>query len=82
MKKKGYIFYLNQWRKSTSEEYFVRNSLINKKKFFYAEANKDDVKKTINSAKIGLQNNKELDFTERKNFCSKIYKNIKKIIKY
>jgi len=78
MKKKGYIFYLNQWRKSTSEDYLVRNSLINKKIFFYAEANKDDIKKTINSAKIGLQNNKELDFTERKKFLFKIYKNIKK----
>ena len=78
MKKKGHIFYLNEWKKSTSKEFFYRKSLVNKNKFFYAESNNDDVKKTILSAKIGLKKNKQLSLFERKKFIYKIYKNIKK----
>ena len=74
MKKKGHIFYLNEWKKSTSKEFFYRKSLVNKNKFFYAESNNDDVKKTILSAKIGLKKNKQLSLFERKKFIYKIYK--------
>lgn len=78
MKKKRHIFYLNEWKKSSSKEFFYRKSLVDKKKFFYAESNKDDIKKSILSAQIGLENNKELNFEVRKKFLYEIYKNIKK----
>ena len=61
MKNSSYIFYLNQWKKSTSKNVFSRKSLINKKTFFYAESNNSDIKKTISSAKIGLKTNKVLN---------------------
>ena len=38
--KKKHIFYLNKWKKSSSKEFFSRKSLVDKKKFFYAESNK------------------------------------------
>lgn len=76
--KKNCIFYFNQWKKSTSKEFFSRKSLVNKKKFIYVESNNDDIKKSILSAKTGLEKNQKLALIERKKFLYKIYKNIKK----
>ena len=78
MKKISRIFYLNQWKKSASKKFFFRKSLIDNKIINYADSNNNDIQKTILSAKIGLKNNKELKFTERKKFLYKIYTNIKK----
>ncbi|MDB3938913.1 aldehyde dehydrogenase family protein [Candidatus Pelagibacter sp.] len=78
MRNSSYIFYLNQWKKSTSKDVFSRKSLINKKTFFYAESNNSDIKKIISSAKVGLKTNKVLKFIERKKYLYKIYRAIKK----
>lgn len=78
MKKISRIFYLNQWKKSASKKFFFRKSPIDDKIINYAESNNNDIQKTILSAKIGLKNNKELKFIERKKFLYKIYTNIKK----
>ena len=76
--KKNYIFYFNQWKKSTSKKIFSRKSLVDKRKFVYIESSANDISKSIISAKNGLEENKKLDLVDRKKFLYKIYKNIKK----
>lgn len=76
--KKNYIFYFNQWKKSTSKKIFSRKSLVDKRKFVYIESSANDISKSIISAKNGLEENKKLDLVDRKKYLYKIYKNIKK----
>ena len=66
------IFYENQWKKSLSKKFFSRKSLINKKKFFYPEVNRDDIQRVILSAKSGLKINKEINLPERQKFIYQI----------
>ncbi len=72
------IFYENQWKKSLSKKFFSRKSLINKKKFFYPEVNRDDIQRVILSAKSGLKINKEINLSERQKFIYQIYEKILK----
>ena len=78
MKKISHIFYSNQWKQSLSKKSYFRKSLINQKNFHYAEANINDLKNVILSAKKGLEKNQDFEFNERKKFIYKIYKIIKK----
>ena len=78
MKKISHIFHSNKWEKSLSKKSYFRKSLINKKTFHYAEANINDLKKIILSAKKGLKENQDIRLNERKKFIYKIYKIIKK----
>ena len=47
MKNSSYIFCQNQLKKNMSKDFFSRNSLINKKTFFYTECNNNDIKKIV-----------------------------------
>ena len=78
MIKKEKIFLNNKWIKSKSKKIYKNKSFTNSKFHFYPDCNLKDLNMAINSAKVGLSLNKEINYKIKSRNLYKIYRDIKK----